>query len=130
MNSCPFLAPRSHRQRLERWAELLERTPERALGTLAGTEHRVAATRDTMRGAGSPITVAFDDPLLRSEGLKDDTNGGAKRFFQMTDWQFHEIICDCQSGSTMKAARAARSVRAVIGGKPGFFARLRNEFVL
>ena|SRR5688572_1292145 len=36
-------------QRLERWAELLEREPGRRLGALHGTEYQPSDTRDTMR---------------------------------------------------------------------------------
>ena len=83
-----------------------------------------------MRGAGSPITVAFEDPILRAEGLKDDTYGEAKRFFEMTDLQLHEIVCHCHVGATMHASRAAHRVRAAIRGKLGFSARLRGAFFL
>ena len=57
-------------QRLERWADLLERQPDRCLRALTGTEYQPASVRDTMRSAGSPITVAFEDPILRTDGLK------------------------------------------------------------
>lgn len=113
-------------QRLERWAELLELHPKRCLGALPGTEHQSAAIRQTMRSAGSPLTVAFEDPLLRAEGLEGDTYGEAKRFFEVTDWQLHDIVCHCHVGETMSASRAARRVRAIIGGKFSFFARLRD----
>ena len=74
----------TRRQRLQRWVDLLERQPDRCLRALTGTEYQPASVRDTMRVAGSPITVAFEDPILRAEGLKDDTYGEAKRFFEMT----------------------------------------------
>ena len=117
-------------QRLERWADLLERQPDRCLRALTGTEYQPASVRDTMRSAGSPITVAFEDPILRAEGLKDDTYGAAKRFFEMTDLQLHEIVCHCHVGATMQASRAARRVRAAISGKLGFSAWLRGVFFL
>jgi hypothetical protein len=55
----------SRTERLERWADLLEREPDRCLGTLAGTEYARTEERDAMRSAGSPITVAFDDIFSR-----------------------------------------------------------------
>ena len=115
-------------ERLDRWAELLEREPGRRLGTLPGTEYQPDSVRETMRSAGSPISVAFEDPVLRAEGLKDDSYGEAKRFFELSDWQLHEIVCYCHFGAAMSAATAARCVRAAMDGakQPGVFARLRE----
>lgn len=113
-------------ERLERWAELLERDPGRQLETLPGTEYQPPDTRQTMRSAGSPITVAYEDAVLRAEGLGNDTYGEAKRFFELTDWQLHEIVCHCHFGASMRAGSAARRVRSTVGGQPGLFARLRS----
>ncbi|MDG4881046.1 hypothetical protein [Mesorhizobium sp. WSM4884] len=104
----------SRTQRLERWAELLEREPSRLLTALTGTEYRASAERNVMRGDGSPISVALEDPVLHDEGLKGDSYGEAKRFFQLTDYQLHEIVCYCHVGDVMQASRAALSVRAVL----------------
>jgi hypothetical protein len=120
----------SRTQRLERWAELLEKNPHRALTALGGTEYMPLDMRHLMRSDGSPITIAYDDPLLRAEGMQNDTYGEAKRFFQLKDRHLHEIVCDCRAGSVMQASRAARHVRAAIGGGNRFFARLREAFFL
>jgi hypothetical protein len=104
----------SRAQRLTRWAQLLERDPSRLLTALAGTEYRAPAERDVMRGDGSPISVAAADPILRDEGLKGDSYGEAKRFFELTDNQLHEIVCYCHVGAVMQASRAALSVRQAI----------------
>jgi hypothetical protein len=114
-------------QRIERWAELLERNPERCLGAFAGTEHLHPEARSLMRGEGTAISVAFEDPVLRASGLKDDTYGEAKRFFELNDWQLHDIVCDCHVGSTMKARWAATRVRSAISGR--FFAWLRQRIM-
>ncbi|TIR55240.1 MAG: hypothetical protein E5X17_05540, partial [Mesorhizobium sp.] len=53
----------SRTQRLARWAELLEREPNRLLTALIGTEYRAPRERNVMRGAGSPISVALEDPV-------------------------------------------------------------------
>ena len=115
-------------QRLQRWAELLEREPGRRLGALHGTEYQPSDTRDTMRSINSPLSVAFEDPVLRAEGLTGDNYGEAKRFFDLTDRQLHNIVCYCHHGMTMTAETAARHVRAAIdgSGNPGMFARLRE----
>jgi len=44
-------------QRLQRWAELLEREPGRCLGTMHGTEYQPSETRAAMRSIGSPLSV-------------------------------------------------------------------------
>lgn len=104
----------SRTQRLARWAALLEREPSRLLTALTGTEYRARAERDVMRGDGSPISVALEDPILHDEGLKDDSYGEAKRFFELTDYQLHEIVCYCHVGEVMQSSRAALSVRDAI----------------
>ena len=83
-----------------------------------------------MRDDGSPISVAFEDPVLRVAGLENDNYGEAKRFFELTDRQLHEIICYCHFGATVSAVTAARHIRAAIAGRqPGMFARIREAFV-
>ena len=122
--------PMSRAERLERWAMLLDQEPERRLATLHGTEYQPDERRLSMRSAGSPLTVAFDDPVLRAEGLANDTYGEAKRFFELTDWQMHEIVCHCHLGDAMRAGSAANRVRAAIGGTGGgMFARLRSALL-
>jgi hypothetical protein len=113
-------------QRIERWAELLEQHPERRLAAFIGTEYLHHEERGSVRGEGSAIAVAFEDPVLRASGLKDDTYGEAKRFFGLSDWQLHDIVCDCHVGATMKARWAAGRVRATIGGNR-FFAWLKQR---
>ena len=116
-------------ERLQRWADLLDQNPDRQLGTFAGTEYQPAGTRQTMRSAGSAITVAFDDAAFRAEGLENDTYGEAKRFFELTDWQLHDIVCYCHFGETMRADAAARRVRAAVNGQFNLFSRLRHAIL-
>ena len=117
-------------EKLERWAELLELQAGRRLATLRETEYQLPGHRERMRSEGSPISVAFDDPVLRDQGLNGDTYGEAKRFFELSDWQLHEIICYCHYGDSVNAASAARHVRAAAGSnQPGIFSRLRDAFV-
>jgi hypothetical protein len=123
----PGLHPAMTRtQRLERWAELLERQPHRTLTALEGTEHRPLPERETMRVNGSPISIAFADTILRDDGLASDSYGEAKRFFELTDNQLHEIVCYCHVGTSMPSSRAAHCVRTAIEGR-GFFAGLRQS---
>jgi len=116
-------------ERLRRWAELLERDPGRRLATLGGTEYQPASIRDRMRAEASPLTVAFEDPLLRAQGLADDSYGEAKRFFEMSDWQLHRVVCHCHFGETVRAGAAARCVRASIEPRT-LLGRLRDWLFL
>lgn len=116
----------TRQQRMERWADLLEEHPERRLGALTGTEHQRGEDRNAIRSENSPITVAFEDPILRSLGLKNDTYGEAKRFFELTDWQLHDIVCSCHVGTTMRGQWAAARVRRTIN-ENRFFRWLRER---
>ncbi|MXN67211.1 hypothetical protein GR183_20070 [Stappia sp. GBMRC 2046] len=121
----------SRNERLERWAKLLERAPDRRLATLRGTEYEPPDVRHGMRASGSAISVAFEDPVLRRQGLKSDTYGDAKEFFNLDDWQLHGIVCYCHFGASMSAETAARCVRATISQPtgPGIFERLARMLI-
>jgi hypothetical protein len=116
--------------RLERWADLLEANPSRRLNTFFETEYQMPVARDAMRPADSPISVAYDDPVLRREGLGDDSYGGAKRFFGLSDHQLHHVLCYCHYGATVSAGTAARALRGVVKSyaQAGFLARMRSMF--
>jgi hypothetical protein len=124
------IAPRAltRAERLERWADLLEADPDRRLNTLPGTEYEPEEVRRTMRRLHSPLSIATEDPVLRAAGLDNDTYGEGMRFFELSDWQLHGIVCYCHFGATMTADQAARRVRAAISGsrEPSLFARLRH----
>ncbi|CAN7747713.1 hypothetical protein [Rhizobium leguminosarum] len=121
----------SRRERLERWAELLERSQHHALSTLHQTEYQPAGERAIMRADHSPISVAFADPVLRAAGLENDSYGEAQRFFELSDRHLHKLVCYCHFGATVSATTAARHVRALIaaGDRQSILARLRNFFV-
>ncbi|MGE3719947.1 MAG: hypothetical protein AB7G07_16270 [Bauldia sp.] len=104
-------------ERLERWAELLERHPDRLLGSLDGTEYQAVSIRVAMRQDNSPISVAFEDPVLRTTGLNRDTYGEAKRFFSLSDRELHSIVCGCHYGARMPAIWSARSIRKILSGR-------------
>ncbi|CAI2936010.1 protein of unknown function [Aminobacter niigataensis] len=59
-------------ERLEGWAWLLERQPDRRLGAFAGTEFASSAERLAMRVQARPLAAAFEDPAFRAAGLADD----------------------------------------------------------
>ncbi len=105
----------SKRQRLERWAEVLERAPQRYLRSLFETEYMSPRRRYALREDNSPLTVAFEDSVLRAEGLESDRYGDALKFFELSDGELHHIVCYCHHGLTMAPKAVARRVRAAAG---------------
>ena len=65
----------SRRERLERWAEILERRPKRRLRSLGEIEFTPEEARPELRSDNSPLTVAFEDAVLRADGLRSDKLG-------------------------------------------------------
>jgi hypothetical protein len=101
----------SRRERLERWAELLERQPNRRLSTIEGTEFGSRRERAAKRANHSPLTVAFEDPVLRAAGLRGDRVGDAVEFFQLSHGEVHRVVCYCHYGQTVAAGAVATRVR-------------------
>lgn len=116
-------------ERLQRWAELLERDPHRVLSTLQQTEYQPDAVRALLRSDDSAISVAFNDPALRAAGMENDTYGEAKRFFELSDRHLHRIICYCHFGATVSAGATASYLRAThVDRREGFWSRLCAVF--
>jgi hypothetical protein len=106
-------ASMSRQERLERWAELLSREPQRVLSALEGTEYQTGETQARMRCDHSPISVAYADAILRAEGLENDTYGAARKFFGLSDEQLHEIVCYCYHGFTMYSGSVASRLHSI-----------------
>src|SRR4051812_27433112 len=111
-------SPMSRRERLVRWAELLERDPKRRLRPLHEIEYKGPQARRTVRAENSPLTVAYEDPVLRAEGLRSDMLGDALDFFGLSEDQAHFAFCSCHMGSLFEARVAARRVRGFIPRDP------------
>jgi len=105
----------TRRERLDRWAEVLGRAPARCLCTLGEIEFASPTTRPSMRADNSPLTVAFEDPVILSAGLKSDKLGDALDFFQISESEAHYIMCSCLHGRTMSAKAAAARIRNLDG---------------
>jgi hypothetical protein len=97
----------------DRLAELLEREPERVLRTLGEIEWKPKAVRLVMRADDSALTVAFNDPVLRTAGLVSDRYGNAVNFFQISEYDAHIVLCSCHGGEFMSAEEVARRVRGI-----------------
>ncbi len=100
----------TRRERLERWAECLAADPKRRLKSLGEIEFMPKAERYAMRADNSPVTVAFQDPVLRAEGLQSDQLGEALAFFELSERQAHRLLCSCMNGWSMDAGTTARKV--------------------
>jgi hypothetical protein len=118
----------SNNERLQRWADVLGSDPGRTFKTLRETEYRRHEERDAMRSDDSPISAAFADPILRAEGMRDDTYGEARRFFGLSERALHRIVCYCHHGAEISAQSAARVVRGFTGSPQGVLGVLRRFF--
>jgi hypothetical protein len=107
-------APMSREERLARWIEVLEREPKRLLKPLHEIEYRSAKERRTIRGDNSPLTVAYEDPVLRADGLASDKLGDALDFFQLSEQEAHTALCSCHVGSSIEARHAAARVKVLL----------------
>ena len=102
----------SRRDRLERWAEALARQPA-PLCAIPEVESGSRLERAGRRVDHSPLTVAYDDPLLRGAGLRGDTIGDAAEFFGLSHAQLHHLVCSCHHGLTMDPQATAAQVRGL-----------------
>jgi hypothetical protein len=94
------------------------------LNTLWRTEFASPHMRRSMRADNSPLTIAYDDPVLRAAGLNDDSYGEAKHFFEISDRHLHWLTCSCHHGKQISAKAAARCVRTIASYEKSWFARL------
>ena len=101
----------SRKELLERWALALDKRKGTRLRTLRETEYKPMKEQSALRQENSPLTVAFEDPVLRSAGLTSDRFGDVARFFGLSHWQLHEVVCNCHFGETVAAEAVATRVR-------------------
>jgi hypothetical protein len=107
--------PLTRQERLQRWIALLEIDPTRCLNSLGEIEYKPPAERALVREDNSPLTVAYEDPILRTDGLASDRLGDAMRYFALSDGQAHYALCSCLSGRTMEASTCAQRLRNATG---------------
>jgi hypothetical protein len=105
---CPQM---SKQQRLMRWADLLERQANRILVSLIEVEYVPPQERAEMQVDNSALSVAFEDPVLRAEGLKSDKFGDAVNFFELSEEEVHQVVCYCHRGPQIDARTVAGAVR-------------------
>ncbi len=110
--------PMTYRQRLRRWADVLDSAPGLALRALRRVELYAPEERAALRADGSPLSVAYADPVLRSDGLASDRLGDGGGFFGLGDRDMHALVCDCRYGGRMRAKDVARRVRGLSHPNP------------
>jgi hypothetical protein len=101
----------SKQQRLLRWADLLDRQANRILNSLMEVEYLPPRERAEMQVDNSALSVAFEDPVLRAEGLKSDKFGDAVNFFELSEDEAHWVVCYCHHGRQVDARTVAGAVR-------------------
>lgn len=75
----------TRRERLERWAALLERRPNTEFAPFPEDYDGAFDARSRLRYQASPIEIAHADPLLRAQGLAGDNLGDAVAFFGLSE---------------------------------------------
>ena len=100
------------RERLERLANLLD-AHEGPIRVLKRMEHLSDADRAMLRADPSPLTIAFQDPVFRAQGLVSDRLGDARDFFALSEGQAHHLLCDCHYPEAVTAGMIATRARAV-----------------
>jgi hypothetical protein len=115
--------PLGRKERLERWADLLDRDPQRRISLVRELEFASRSAQADMRADESALSIAYDDPLFRSLGLKSDRVGDGKEFFGLTESQAHRLLCSCMHGMSMRAGDAAHMVRTIADPMPATIAR-------
>ena len=111
------------RERLLRWADLLDQEPDRRINLVRELEFAAQSAQADMRADESALSIAYADPLFRSLGLKSDRVGDGCDFFSLNDSQTHRLLCSCMHGMSMKAGDAARIVRNIANPLPGTITR-------
>ncbi|MEW9310668.1 hypothetical protein [Labrys neptuniae] len=121
LQSEPRLLTRAERR--ERWAQLLDRhdvplIPFQRIETYSKT------ARGSLRVDHGPVALAYDDPVLRADGLAGDTLGDACAYFELSPGLAHRLLCDCQYRGTMTGPKVAAKLRAAEHG--GIFWHVLN----
>lgn len=118
------VVPLSRDERLRRWAAVLEARGAEPVTTLLAIEYRGEKHRRRLRCDGSALSVAFEDPVLRRDGLNDDTYDTARRYFELSAERLHRIICYCHFGRQARSSDVALAIRAELERPRGLLKRL------
>ena len=118
------------RSRLQRLAALLE-CYSGPLTLIHRIEYVGDAERRTLRSDNSPLTVAYNDPVFRQDGLASDRLGDAMDFFQLTRREAHFLLCECHFvGVAVTPQLIAKRVRSIINRMTigDYWTKIRSAF--
>lgn len=102
---------RSVRQeRLERLADLFERY-DGEIQLLSRMEYMPSRQRRNLTQDYSPAWLAFQDQRFRDEGLASDRLSDIMRFFELSDHEAHELLCNCHYYGHVTASMVAERAR-------------------
>ena len=101
----------TRRERLERWADVLMQDPRRVLRPLYRLEFMAMRERMLARGDGTPLAIAYADPMLRDDGLTGDRVGDAMVYFDLSHRDIHFLVCACHCHGDMTASNVAAQLR-------------------
>jgi len=99
----------TRRERLERWAWLVENRYGADFAPLPDDCEPPVDTRSRLRYPHSPMACAFADPLLRMQGLASDNLGDCIAFFGLSEDDALRVLDDPR----MDASTLARRIRGV-----------------
>jgi hypothetical protein len=103
--------PMTRRDRLERWAVVLEDAKLANLTPFRDVELLLPGEREGLRSTNSPLSLAYNDPVLRRAGLASHRFGDGTAFFGLSRYQAHRVLCSCGYFGTMPASEVARRIR-------------------
>ena len=118
------------REKLERWAKVIEAAGPQRFRTFPELEYASAAERSAVRRDGSPLALAYADPVLREAGLEGDRYGQAVSFFELSEREAHRLFCSCMHGGTITSEGLASELRrlAVQERASGWFSKIAASF--
>ena len=98
-------------ERIQHWIDLLEREPSRRLHAIPEIEYMLPSDRPLARADDSPLTIAYEDPLFRAQGLASD------KLAELTENEAHHAFCSCLGGHMMDSSAFARRLRDATLGR-------------
>ncbi len=106
----PRLSRDLRRERLARFASALDHHTG-PIALLPRIEYMTRDEQMQMRSDNSVLTVAYQDPVLRSQGLISDRLGAAMAFFGLSRHEAHYLFCDCHFAGPVSGQAIAQRVR-------------------
>lgn len=101
--------------RLRRWADVIDAWAKTRkahvvrLPARHGLEYAPVEMLPDIRWPGSPMELAYNDPILRADGLGGDSMKHSMDYFEVTQMDLHGFACDCHSQN--RADIAAKFLR-------------------